>query len=560
MSETKRRLHPARILTLSAYMSLSLLACEHSRSERALDKGASPTTNEGPHNEDGKAAKPDMATSSAGGSAGPGGSINPEQPGIGTGGAGGADATGMPNGTESNAPDSTAPDTTSEAESGTDSAPECNELDPVRLFLSPDDSNSLSSPAQIKQRLLVDKMGIVSGVPIRGWEFFNYYNFPYPEPQELLGVHLELREVEGSPGQHALQIGVRSKNWNYESRPKMNLTLVLDTSGSMAGPSINLLKASARSILSQLRAGDLLSMVTWSSTQKVLLDSHAVSAGGDARVNAILDTLQANGGTDLHGGLSRGYALAQKNFLPGAINRVILVSDGGANLGVTSKDLIAEHAKDSGKDGIYLAGVGVGHEGSYNDALMDAVTDAGKGASVFVFNNQEAQRIFADHFFSTMGVAAKNVRVQLDLPPGYELVTFSGEEASENPAEVEPQHLAPNDSMVFHQVIQNCAPEKVDQNAPIKVTVRYQDATTHQPGVVQVESTMAKLLAAPAPALGKGIALTAFVDALKAQQKRETDARVLVDKAKSLLEAEIAKAPHDAELKELLEMLSQLRQ
>lgn len=476
---------------------------------------------------------------------------NPGFPGTGGTGLPGTDtATGVePGGTTNTDSTNTLPE------------PECNEIDPVKLFLSPDDSNSLSSPSQLKQRLLGPAgRSDIYNVPLRGWEFFNYYNFPYTEPEGTLGAHLELRAVEGSPGHYRMQIGVRSKNWSYETRPAMNLTFVLDTSGSMNGPPMEMLKASIRAITSKLRTGDKVSMVTWSDAQQVLLDSHTVAAAGDSAILRISDGLQTGGGTNLEAGLSRGYTLAQKNYLNNAINRVILVSDGGANLGITSKELIGQHADDAGKDGIYLAGIGVGTESSYYDQLMDAVTDAGKGASVFIYSDAEAQRIFGDHFLSTFGIAAKDVRVQLDLPAGFELVKFSGEEASTDPTEVEPQHLGPNDSMVFYQEIKTCAPEKFDPNAKIKVTVRYTDALTHQPGQIEVESTFAQLNQAPAPALGKGTSLTYFLDAMKAHQQGKVDAPQLHAKAIAQLDAQIAATPADAELTELKTQLVRIGQ
>lgn len=461
------------------------------------------------------------------------------------------------------------PNTGTDANSGGDTTgtgtdpqpePECNDLDPVKLYLSPDDSNSLSAPSQLKQRLLdpIHEGAGLYNIPLRGWEFFNYYNFPYPEPSTTLGAHLELRAMDGEPGRYRMQIGVRSKNWSYETRPAMNLTFVLDTSGSMNGPPMDMLKASVRAIASKLRAGDKVSMVTWSSTQQTLLDSHTVTASGDPALLRLSDALQTGGGTDLDAGLRRGYELAQKNYLNNAINRVILISDGGANLGETSKTLIGQNAADAGKDGIYLAGVGVGTESSYHDGLMDAVTDAGKGASVFVYSDAEAQRIFGDQFLSTFGIAAKNVRVELNLPAGFELVKFSGEEASSDPTQVEPQHLGPNDSMVFYQELKTCAPEEFDPNAIVKVTVRYTDAVTHQPGQLTLESSFAQLTQAPAPALEKGTSLTYFLDAMKANQKRDPKAAELRTKALTQLDAQIAASPADPELGELKTMLSRL--
>src|SRR5690606_14876854 len=140
--------------------------------------------------------------------------------------------------------------------------------------------------------------------------------------------------------------------------------------------------------------------------------------------------LDANGGTDLYGGLSSGYELAGRTWNPQAINRLVLISDGGANVGITDIELISQNAVRGGDDGVYLVGVGVGDAGSYHDRLMDDVTDAGKGASVFIGSEQDAAQMFGERFLETMGVAARDVRVELTLPPGFEIVSFSGEEYS----------------------------------------------------------------------------------------------------------------------------------
>ena len=171
--------------------------------------------------------------------------------------------------------------------------------------------------------------------------------------------------------------------------------------------------------------------------------------------------------------------MAVASFDAGRTNRLVLVSDGGANIGVTDATLIGEYAEYNGGDGIYLVGVGVGEDNptgsSYNDELMDEVTDLGKGAAVFIDEKEEAWKIFNHQFINTMEIAARNVQVQLDLPPGFEITRFSGEEFSTDPADVEPQHLAPNDSMVFHQQIETCAPESMTGESEVTVTAYYND-------------------------------------------------------------------------------------
>ena len=87
----------------------------------------------------------------------------------------------------------------------------------------------------------------------------------------------------------------------------MNLTFVLDTSGSMAGLPIAVERATVLAIAENLRAGDVVSMVTWNTANRVMLDSHQVTGPSDALLVQSAQTLQASGGTDLNGGLVAGY-------------------------------------------------------------------------------------------------------------------------------------------------------------------------------------------------------------------------------------------------------------
>jgi Ca-activated chloride channel family protein len=201
--------------------------------------------------------------------------------------------------------------------------------------------------------------------------------------------------------------------------------------------------------------------------------------------------------------------------------------------------------------------VGVGEAGGYNDTLMDDVTDAGKGASIFISNAAEAQRIFGDQFVSTFSVAVRDVQVRLDLPPGFEVVKFSGEEISTDPAEVEPQHLAPDDAMVFHQRIATCAPDLVMDETPITVTARYHDPLTGEEQEVAVTATFAELLAGDQALLRKGAAVFGYAEALKAWKEASSEDERAAIVADALAEVTVAQEllPDDADLLEIRTVL-----
>lgn len=451
------------------------------------------------------------------------------------------------------------PDDSGAEETGTGTStgePACDDQTAVELYLSPDDSNSMSSPVQVRAAVL-GSFSSLYGAPVRVWEFLNYYTFDYPPAEAgTLRLHTSMLHDEDAPeGEFKLQIAVSSPEIANADRAKMNLTLVLDESGSMGGTPMNLQKETCRVIASSLRAGDVVSMVGWDTQNAVKLSGHEVTGPDDPTLVQACNGLSAEGGTNLHGGLVAGYELAQEHYDATRINRVVLMSDGGANAGVTEEEIIGEHAGSQDEDGIYMVGVGVGDAG-YNDVLMDTVTDIGKGASVFIDSAEEAQKIFGDRFVSTMAVAARDVQVQLDMPPGFEIVKFSGEEFSAIPEEIEPQHIAPNDAMVFHQTIATCAPELAGEDAEITVTVRFRDAVTFEAQEITQTVTIGELLAEADPQLLKGAAIFAYADGLKLLRDENDDTGIAAAQA-AIARAEEA-LPGDPDLAEMTAVLNAL--
>jgi Ca-activated chloride channel family protein len=474
-----------------------------------------------------------------------------------SGGETGTDDGGQDDGAPSDPPPE--PD---EAGRGVPEDPEeaCDAQTDVALWLSPDDSNSMASPVRVREAAL-GGWGTVQSVAIRTWEFFNYYGFGYPAAAPgTLAVSPSLLQPAGAvAGEYLLQVGISSETITDEARAPIDVTLVLDTSGSMEGEAMASLKHTCFAIAASLKAGDTVSLITWNTENAVVLGAHPVAGPDDPVLLAKVDALSASGGTDLHAGLVAGYALAQQSFTAGRTSRVVLVSDGGANAGITDLEIIAQHASGASEDGIDLVGVGVGDAATYRDDLMDAVTDAGKGASVFIADVDDAWAMFHDGFVATMGVAARDVQVRLDMPPGFEIVSTSAEEVSTDVSDVEPQHLAPNDAMVLHQRIRTCAPELVTDDATITTTVIWIDAVTLKPRQVQRVSTVAELLAAdPAPLL-KGTTVFAYAEALKAYKQADADGRAAtMTEAFAALEQAEAALPGDAELAEIRQVLEAL--
>jgi Ca-activated chloride channel family protein len=453
--------------------------------------------------------------------------------------------------------DDSEPDQNLSPDESTTGQAACNDADEVVLYLSPDDSNSTSSPAQVEDRVLADGQTSLWGVPIRRWEFMNYYEFPYaPAEHGELSVYAAMQPVEGFEARHRLQIGIASEWMAPEDRPPLNVTLVMDTSGSMEGEAIDLLRETGKVIAAQLRTGDTVSMVEWDTQDTWVLAGYEVEGPADPTVIQAIDALQAGGGTDLNAGLLSGYALAQEVFDPTALNRLVLISDGGANAGEVEPGLIGQNAAYGGDDGIYLVGVGVRSGAvTYDDALMDTVTDLGKGASLFIDSSAEAQKMFGDRFLETMAIAARDVQVELTMPPGFEIVKFSGEEFSGNPKEIEPQHIAPNDAMVFHQQVETCAPELIADDSSITVELTWQDVWTFQPRSVTRTWTFAELFGADQALLLKGAAVLAYAEGLEKLESGDASGLAL---AITAVDAARAVLPEDQDLSTIAAILDAL--
>jgi Ca-activated chloride channel homolog len=389
--------------------------------------------------------------------------------------------------------------------------PTCESLEtskPLVLYLSSDDSNSMASPARAREALAVDGP---SWPELRTHEFLNYFRIEYPTPDGTLGIHNDAREG-ATPGEYALQIGVRAPNI---ARRPMTLTFSVDTSGSMAEGGTERARAAMLALASQLRKGDVVNVVTWSTEQNVVLDNHVATGPSDSTVIDAANGLGSDGSTDLHAGLVEGYKLAEQTYDPSRLNRLILISDGGANAGVTDVDLIAEKSQLGDDEGIYLVGIGTGPAEYYSDELMDIVTDAGRGAYVYLDTPEEAVHILADRFDEVMEVAARGVEVELSLPWYFQIERFYGEEYSTDRTEVKPQHLAPGDAMVFLQTLKACDPSVVAPEDPINVTVSWQEPITHEARSVSAQTSLSTLLAGDHAAIDKGLAIVAFAEALK---------------------------------------------
>jgi Ca-activated chloride channel family protein len=315
-----------------------------------------------------------------------------------------------------------------------------------------------------------------------------------------------------------------------------------------------------RAIAAHLRRGDIVSAVVWNTERTVLMDGYAVTGPSDRRVLDLADRLAADGGTDVNAGLRFGYDLARRHHDARKQNRVVFISDGQANAGETEVSTIADAARDGDAEAIYLVGVGVGH--GYDDTIMNELTDAGRGAYVYIDSPAEAARLFGARFDEIMEVALMDVRLQLTLPWYMAVTQFSGEEISTDPAVVREQHLAPGDAMVFHQVLEACDATEISDDDTVIARATYVRPTGRVAASDEIETTLGALLGGPTGALTRGDAIVGYAEALAAIARHDyvsaEDGHAIVDEALATVDAAPG-ATTDRDLVEIRRLLVAVR-
>ncbi|HVM72887.1 MAG TPA: von Willebrand factor type A domain-containing protein [Anaerolineales bacterium] len=265
---------------------------------------------------------------------------------------------------------------------------------------------------------------------VRVEEYVNYFDqgYPYPPEGKAFGINIDggPSPFEENQNYQIMRIGLQGYAVSPADRKDVSLTFVIDVSGSMNMDNrLGLVKRSLALLVKQLRPSDRVSLVIFGTQAQVILPPTAGSR--TQRIMQAIDRLQPGGVTNAEAGLLLGYQMADEAFNPDGINRVILCSDGGANLGETDAGPIWNEIEEYAGKQITLTTVGFGMD-NYNDVLMEQLADKGNGFYAYVDDIQEARRLFIENLTSTLQVIALDAKVQVDFNPEvvsrYRLIGF----------------------------------------------------------------------------------------------------------------------------------------
>ncbi len=264
---------------------------------------------------------------------------------------------------------------------------------------------------------------------MRSEEFLNAFDYGMPEPDLSSKVALE-HELSTFPFEHqrlALRVSLKTAALGREANRPMNLVAVLDNSGSMERPDRAAITQGAfEELANSLNPQDRLSVIAFSRQPRLWME--ATPGGDPLKILTRLGELNPEGGTNLEAALDLAYEIAQRNYVPQGENRVVLMTDGAANLGQVNPDALAEQVMDNRRQGIALDTYGIGWDG-LNDPLLERLSRNGDGRYAFLNDPRTAPNEFAEELAGALQVAAKQVKIQLEWNPdrvhSYRLIGYS---------------------------------------------------------------------------------------------------------------------------------------
>ncbi|MFC1543120.1 von Willebrand factor type A domain-containing protein [Candidatus Neomarinimicrobiota bacterium] len=250
---------------------------------------------------------------------------------------------------------------------------------------------------------------------VRIEEYINYFRQDYEPPLDVpFTVH-----ADGAPSPfrgdslHIIRIGLQGRQLAGDERRPWNLTFLIDISGSMTSR-LELVKQSLYILVDNMQGGDKISICTYAGSVGTVLMPTTLTEIDKESIKGIISDLNAGGSTAMASGIQNAYDVNTSGLMDNGVNRIIVCSDGDANVGPTSHEDILELIAWYVEKGITLSTLGFG-QGNYNDYMMEQLADRGNGNYYYIDSLTEAERLFSEELTGVMEVIAKDVKVQVEF-------------------------------------------------------------------------------------------------------------------------------------------------
>ena len=272
---------------------------------------------------------------------------------------------------------------------------------------------------------------------VRVEEFVNAMDYGYAPPtgDAPFAVYMEATPNPFLDGHHVLRVGVQGAEIDDDDRKPVHLTFLVDVSGSMSSADkLGLARQSLHELVENLQPGDTVALATYAGHVSRVLSPTRVSGGNVRAIHRAIDGLDAGGSTGMSSGIDLAYEMASSSFVKGEENRVIVLSDGDANVGPSSHTAILEQIRGYSERGITLSTIGFGM-GNYKDVMMEQLANQGDGNYFYIDSRAEAEEVFGEDLSGTLQVIAKDVKIQVEFNPtavySYRLIGYENRDIAD---------------------------------------------------------------------------------------------------------------------------------
>ncbi|MBQ7981037.1 MAG: VWA domain-containing protein [Oscillospiraceae bacterium] len=277
-------------------------------------------------------------------------------------------------------------------------------------------------------RRMIEYGDYINPDAVRIEEFINYFDYDYSEPttNDPFSVNVEMSDCPWNEETKLMLVGLKAEDIQKSEREPLNLVFLIDVSGSMfSEDKLPLVQQAFTMLTETLTEDDRISIVTYAGDEKVVLKG---TSGEDKdKIIDAINSLEAGGSTYGEAGINRAYDLAERYFIEGGNNRVILATDGDLNVGLSSEEELTELIEEKRESGVFLSVLGFG-TGNVKDDRMEALADHGNGNYSYIDSEMEAKKVLVEEMSGTLYTVAKDVKIQVEFNPvnvsGYRLIGY----------------------------------------------------------------------------------------------------------------------------------------